>query len=235
MPTPNFQAAGNQQASRAALTGITAVAWPTHVAGDIGLLVIETSGNDTTVDITTPTGWQAVPGSPVTDLATAAGSKLQVWWKRAASASEGAVTVPDSGDHQVARLFTFRNCIATGDPWDVTTTGSKTTASTTATVPAVTTTVADTLIVMIVSRPNDNASNLHFGVPVNANLTDLGECGEAGTAMANGGGLVVSYGVKATAGNTGTSTLSKIASTTDAYMVIALKGEPTLTRYVLVT
>ena len=217
MPTPNFQAAGNQQASRAALTGITAVAWPTHVAGDIGLLVIETSGNGTTVDITTPTGWQAVPGSPVTDLATAAGSKLQVWWKRAASASEGAVTVPDSGDHQVARLFTFRNCIATGDPWDVTPT------------------VADTLIVMIVSRPNDNASNLHFGVPVNANLTDLGECGEAGTAMANGGGLVVSYGVKATAGNTGTSTLSKIASTTDAYMVIALKGEPTLTRYVLVT
>lgn len=235
MPTPNFQAVGAQQANTAALTGATAVAWPTHVAGDIGLLVIETSGEGTTLSITTPTGWQAVPGSPVTDLATIAGSKLQVWWKRAASAAEGAVTVPDSGDHQIARIFTFRNCIATGNPWDVTTTGNKTTASTTATVPAVTTTVADTLITMIVSRPNDNNSTTHFGVPVNANLTGLGEGGEAGSTQGNGGGFVVSYGVKTTAGNTGTSTLTKIASTTDAYMVIALKGEPTITRYILVS
>jgi len=229
MPTPNFQAVGTQQANTAAIT----VAWPTHVANDIGLLVIETSGNDATISITTPTGWQAVPGSPVTDLATSAGSKLQVWWKRAVSSAETSVTVPDAGDHQIARIFTFRNCITTGNPWDVTTTGSKTTASTTATVPAVTTTVADTLITMIVGRPNDNASTTHFGVPVNANLTSLGEAGEAGSTVGNGGGFVVSRGVKATAGNTGTSTLSKIASTTDTYMVIALRGEPA--RYVLVT
>lgn len=231
MATPSFQAVGAQAASTAALT----VAWPAHQVDDIGLLVIEKSDNDTTISITAPTGWQEVPGSPVTDLATTAGSKLQVWWKRAASNAETSVTVPDGGNHQIARIFTFRNCIATGNPWDATTTGSKTTASTTATVPAVTTTVADTLIVMIVSRPNDNGSTTHFGVPVNANLTGLGEGGEAGSTQGNGGGFVVSYGVKATAGNTGTSTLSKIASTTDAYMVIALKGEPTVTRYVLVT
>jgi hypothetical protein len=235
MATPNFQAVEAQQTSINSLTGAQAIAWPTHQTDDIGLLVIETSGDGATLNITTPTGWQAVPGSPVTDLATTAGSKLQVWWKRAASASEGAVTVPDSGDHQTARIFTFRNCIATGNPWDVTTTGNKTTASTTATVPAVTTTVADTLITMIVSRPNDNASTIHFGVPVNANLTGLGEAGEGAGTPGNGGGFVVSYGVKATAGNTGTSTMTKIASTTDTYMVIALKGEPTLTRYVLVT
>lgn len=236
MPTPNFQAVGSLRVSAGALTGATAVPWPTtHVANDIGLLVIETSGDGTTVDITTPTGWEAVPGSPVTDVATAAGSKLQVWWKRAASASEGAVTVPDSGDHQMARIFAFRNCIATGDPWDVTTTGNKTTASTTATVPAVTTTVSDTLIVMIVGRPNDNNSESHFGVPVNSNLTNRVERAEVGSLTGNGGGFVLSTGVKATAGDTGTSTLSKSVSTTDTYMVIALKGEPTVTRYVLVT
>lgn len=231
MPTPNFQAVGGQQANTAALT----VAWPAHQAGDIGLLVIEASGNNATVNITAPSGWQAVPGSPVTDLATIAGSKLQVWWKRAASNAETSVTVPDGGDHQIARIFTFRNCISTGDPWDVTTTGNKTTASTTATVPALVTTVGDTLIVMIVGRPNDNGSTTHFGVPVNANLTNLGECGEAGSTQGNGGGFVVSRGVKAIAGNTGTSTLTKIASTTDTYMAIALKGEPFVTRYVLVT
>lgn len=235
MPTPNFQAVGAQQANTAALTGATAVAWPTHVTGDIGLLVIETSGDGSTVSIATPTGWQAVPGSPVTDIADATGSKLQVWWKRAASAAEGAVTVPDSGDHQIARIFTFRNCIATGDPWDVTTTGNKTTASTTALVPSVTTTVADTRIVMIVGRPNDNGSTTHFSPPVNNSLSNPEEHGEAGSTQGNGGGFVVSSAVKLVAGSTGLTAITKIASTTDTYMVIALKGEPTVTRYVLVT
>jgi hypothetical protein len=231
MATPEFIAVGGQQANTTALT----VAWPAHLTGDIGLLVIEAGGNDATVSITAPSGWVAVPGSPVTDLTTTAGSKLQVWWKRATSNAETSVTVPDGGNHQIARIFTFRNCISTGDPWDVTTTGNKTTASTTATVPAVVTTVDNTYMVMIVSRPNDNGSTTHFGVPVNANLTGLEECGEAGSVQGNGGGFVVAGGVKATAGNTGTSTLTKIASTTDAYMVIALKGDPVVTRYVLIT
>jgi len=231
MATPNFQAVGTQVASRDATTA----SWPTHLAGDIGILVIETSGNGATLDITTPAGWAAVPGSPVTDVATTAGSKLQVWWKRAESASEDDVTIPDSGNHQIARIYTFRNCISTGNPWDVTTTGNKTTASTTATVPSVTTTVSDTLIAMIVGRPDDNGSTTHFGVPVNANLSDLADRGEAGSALANGGGFVLATGVKATAGSTGTSSITKIASTTDTYMVIALKGESVITRYIMVT
>jgi hypothetical protein len=231
MATPNFQAVGTPAVS----INATSVNWPAHLTGDIGILVIETSGNGSTLDIITPSGWAAVPGSPVTDVETVDGSKLQVWWKRAASSSEATVSIPDSGDHQLARIYTFRNCIGTGEPWDVTTTGNKTTASTTATIPAVTTTVDDTLIAMIVGRPNDNATTIHFGVPVNANLTSLADRGETGATTGNGGGFVVSTGIKATAGNTGTSTMTKSVSTTDTYMVIALKGEPTVTRYILVT
>jgi hypothetical protein len=231
MANPAFQAVGAQVAGQAALTAV----WPTHLADDIGILVIEGSGNDATLDITNPSGWAQVPGSPVVDVASTAGSKLQVWWKRAASSSETSVSVPDGGNHQIARIFTFRHCTTTGDPWDVTTTGTKTTQSTTATVPSVTTTVADTLITMIVGRPNDNSSTTHFDVPVNANLTALAECGEAGSVQGNGGGFVLSTGFKGTAGATGTSTMTKIASTTDTYMVIALKGDPIITRYILIT
>ncbi len=231
MATPSFQVAGTAVGNAAAIT----VAWPAHVAGDIGILVIEASGADTTANITTPSGWVALPGSPVTDLATTAGSKLQVWWKRAASGSEASVSVPDGGDHQLGRIYTFRDCVATGNPWDVTTTGIKTTASTTATVPSVNTTVDNTLIVMIVGRPNDSSSTAHFGVPVNANLTALADRGEGGTIQGNGGGFVIGTGVKDAAGSTGTSTMTKIASTTDTYLVIALKGDPVVTRYVLVT
>jgi hypothetical protein len=222
MPAPVFQAVGAQQNSATASVNVS---WPTHQTNDIGLLVIETSGGGTT--LTPPSGWAAVTGTPVTDVADATGSKLHVWWKRATSNAEAAVATGFStSDHVVARLYTFRGCVTSGDPWNVTTTGNKTTASSTATVPAVTTTVADTLIVMIVGRPDDSLSTTHFGVPTNANLTGLAEAGEAGTNNGNGGGFVVSYGVEATPSNTGTSSISKGASTTDTYVVVALK-QPT--------
>lgn len=217
---PTFQLAGTAQSGINALT----VAWPTHLTNDIGILVIETGGEGTTLSITAPAGWTAVTGSPVTGVATVAGSKLQVWWKRAASGAETSVTVPDSGDHQVARIFTFRGCRTSGNPWDVTTTGTKTTASTTATVPSLTTTVADTLYVAIVGRPDDSASTTHFGTLVNSNLTAIGAAGEAGTTSGHGGGFVVEYGTFAGPGSTGTGTLSKTASTTDTYLVLALRG-----------
>ena len=208
-------------------TGATVSAvWPTHIINDIGLVVIETSGNS--ANLTPPAGWVALPGTPVTDVATTAGSKLHVWWKRAASAAEAAVATGAGTDHVLARLYTFRGCVTTGNPWNVITTGTKTTASTTATVPALTTTLDDTLITMIVGRPNDAATTTSFGVPVNANLTGLTEHGEAGSTSGNGGGFVVSSGVKALPGATGTSTLTKTVSTTDTYVVLALKAPTAL-------
>jgi len=221
---PIFQAEGTQVST----SGSSAVvSWPTHLTNDIGLVVIETSGNS--ADLTPPAGWTAIPDTPVSDTAgLASGSKLHVWWKRAASASESVVNTGGALDHILACIYTFRGCVTTGNPYNVTTTGAKTTISTTATVPALVTTVDDTLITMVVGRPNDSSANVHFGVPVNANLTGRGEAGEGGTTLGNGGGFVVSYGEKATAGNTGTSTLTKIASTTDTYVVLALIQEPSL-------
>ena len=215
---PVFQAAGVVQSSSGQSQS---VAWPAHLTNDIGIFVLETSGNSAT--LTPPAGWTALPGSPVVDVNTAAGSSLQVWWKRAASSAEASIATGAPGDHLIARIYTFRGCVDTGNPWDVITTGIKTTASSTATVPSLTTTVADTLITMIVGRPNDASSTGSFGVPVNANLTSLQELGEVGTILGNGGGFVVSSGIKSTAGSTGTSTLIKATGTTDTYLVLALK------------
>lgn len=215
---PTFQAAGTQGSGTAGFS----VSWPAHQTNDVAVLVIESSGADSS--LTPPSGWSAVPGSPVTDVATTAGSRLTVWWKRATSASEAAVAIPDGGDHQVARIFTFRGCVPYGNPWDVVTTGTKTTASTTATVPSITTSLFGTRVVMIVGRPNDDASVTHFGVPTNANLTSIVECGEAGTTDGNGGGFVVATGIRQLRGAIGTSTLTKTASTTDTYMVLALRS-----------
>lgn len=174
MPAPTFVSSGATVSGTASVSA----AWGAgHQAGDIGLLVIETGGNGSTL---TPSGWAHVPGSPVVDVASAAGSKLHVLWRRAVSGAEANVPTGDSGDHQVAKLFVFKGCKA-GDPWDVVQAGIKATASATATLPAVTTTVADTLVALICGRPNDSNSNTHFGLAVNANLSDLGDAGEAGS------------------------------------------------------
>jgi hypothetical protein len=182
--------------------------------------VIETGGEGTTL---TPSGWTHITGSPVIDVASTAGSKLNILWKRAASSSEASVSTGDSGNHQVSRIYTFRGVIETGDPWNVVATGAKTTASTTATAVSVTTTVANTLVLLIVGRPDDSSSTAHFGAFTNANLINITERGEAGTTSGHGGGFVLTTGDKATTGATGISTSTKIASTTDTYMTIALK------------
>lgn len=221
------QVTGNGTAVSGA--GSLTVAWPTHSAGHIGLLVIETGGEGTTLSITAPTGWAAVTGSPVTDVATTAGSKLQVFWKRAASSAEGNVTVPDSGDHQLARIVTFSGCAPTGDPWNVVTTATKTTASTTVTFPSVTTTVNEVCCVLIATRANDSASITAFGLPaaMTSSLTNRSKS-EAGTTSGHGGGFAVFVGEQGTAGATGTSSTT-CPSSTNAMMVIGLRPDPSVT------
>ncbi len=215
------QAAATFQAVGAEVSSISEVSpvWPTHLANDIGIMVVETDGLGTTI---TATGWTHVTGSPVTDVASAAGSKLNILWKRAASNAEATVATNDSGNHQIARIYTFRGVTETGNPWDVVATGIKNTASLTATAPSVTTTVANTLVLLIVGRPNDSNSITHFGDFTNAGLGTITERGEGGGVSGSGGGFVLTTGTRAATGATGTSASTKDVSTTDTYMTLAL-------------
>lgn len=198
--------------------------WPagTYTTGDLGVLVIEAGGEGTTV---TPAGWTHFPGSPIVDVADLNGSKLHVLYKRATSSAEANVITGDTGDHQVAVIYTFNNVRRFGNPYSAITTATKTTASTTATIPTITTDAANQLVVAVVGRPNDAATLTSFGVMVNANLTGIAEAGEAGTTSGHGGGFVLDYGTKATAGATGSGTMTKTVSTTDTVMVFALAEE----------
>ena len=208
-------------------TGTLSVPWPVnHAPGFVAILIVETGGEGTNLTITAPAGWAAVSGSPVTAVATTAGSKLQVFWKRATSSAEANVTVPDSGDHQLAQMVVFSGCVDTGVPWDVTSTGTKTTASTSITFPALTTTVDNTTALLIATRPNDSGSLLSFGTLTNSVLTNQFSIGqEAGTTSGHGGGFVWYTGEKATPGSIGTSTTTVSPSVTNAFMVIALRGD----------
>jgi len=211
---PVFTSVGTAVASAAAIS----VPWGTHTADDIGILVVEISGNNS---LTTPSGWNLLGNS--TDVASTAGSKLGVYWKRATSSSEANASVADSGNHQVGMIYVFSGCPKSGTPVDVIFADSKTSASTTATAPAVETQYDNDLIVIVVGRPNDSASTSEFNSPTNSNLTSLTARGEAGTTDGNGGGFGLFTGVLATAGDSGTTTITKATSTTDTYVTFALK------------
>jgi hypothetical protein len=216
---PSVVLVGAQSAATASIV----LSLGTYLQNDVHLLVIETGGEGST--LTPPSPWDSVPGSPVTDVATTAGSKLQVWWQRAASNSTGTetVTIGDSGDHQLAVLYTIRGCTTTGNPWDVTATSQKTTASLVSTAPSVTTNYGQTLVFSVVTRPNDSAATTFFNAPTNASLSNLTDQGEAGTALGHGGGFASSSGVLVYPGSTGVTTFTHGTSFTSTGFTIAFR------------
>ncbi len=217
---PTFQAAGTADAT----VNTTSPAWPAHQANDIGLLLIESCGGEAAT-LSTASGFAAVTNSPSATGTTTNGTRITAFWCRATSSAMAAPIVADPGNHAYSRILTFRGCITTGNPWDVTAAAQKASASTSASAPTVTTTVANTLIVNIISRDNDLAGAA-FSAWANASLTNVTEHVDDGDTSGNGGGFAVASGGKATAGATGVTTAT-VTSTINASLTIALKPEPT--------
>jgi hypothetical protein len=195
------------------------VAWPTEATkGDLGILVVESSGGDAAASAS---GWTHFSGSPVTDVADATGSKLSVLWKFAESSSPASAALADPGDHFTARIAAFRGVTKT--PGKATVTDTKTTASTLATWPSISTPSPNNLVVFGASRPDDSGSTTAFSTFVASGLTGTAEAGEAGTTTGDGGGFVICYGTRAAMGSIGTSTVNITASVTNALFVVALE------------
>jgi hypothetical protein len=215
---PTYQAAGSAVSGTAAITPT----WPTHQSGDVALLIIESANQ--AISLSTPAGFVEVTNSPQ-GTGTAGGTaatRLAVYWKRAASSAEASPTVADSGDHQIARIITFRGVIASGNPWDVTAGNVASSASNSVSIPGATTTVANTLVVGIVANGTDTSTAGTSGW-TNTNLTSLTERVDNNTNRGNGGGFGVATGLKATAGAYGTTTATLATSSVQGRMSIALK------------
>lgn len=202
-------------------TGNITVAWPAHEPGDIGILLVESTGGQAAV-LGTPNGFTAI------DVANTgsgtAGTRLTAFWCRATSGSMASPVVTDPGDHAVGQIYTFRGCVATGDPIAAYATATKASASTSASAPGLTTPVDNCLVVTAISRDNDSSSTTAFSAWANSDLTLVGEIGEAGTTSGNGGGFGVAAGVKGIAGTVGTTTAT-VTSSINASITIALKPD----------
>lgn len=206
-----------------------AVSWPAgHQPGDVSYVICE-SANDVVTLFSSP-GWTQGTGSP-TGTGTVGGTSstaLTWWWKRATTNAEAAVSVWADGttDHLAYFMVTVRGSSDSGNPWDVTPVMNTAAASTSVSMPSVTTVTDQCLILNVVSNPVDTLT-AQFSAPVNAGLTGLTIIANANGTSGNGGGLAIVSGVKATLGATGATTGTLASSVVQARMTIAIRPSAT--------
>ncbi len=204
------------------------LAWPVHLVYDIGLLFVTTSGGGNTTPLSTPAGFTLI--DTYTTGTGTAGTQLSVYWARATSTSMGNPTVTLGTDFKYGFIATFRGVVSSGNPYNVYAGGVKATASTTASISSITTTVPDTMVVNVITSDLDLAAAFVSSY-VNANLTGITERFDAGTTTGGGGGISFATGDKATAGSVGVTTAT-VTSSINAFMSLALIPEPPITSFV---
>jgi PKD repeat protein len=219
---PTFVAAGNVAAGTADITP----ALPAGIAGnDILLLFVETANQISSIINQNGGTWTQVTGSPQGYGAAAASNavRITVFWSRY-NGTQGAPTVGDSGNHQLARIIALRGATTGGDPCNVTAGGTESTVDTSGAIPGATTTVANTLVVAAIttSLPDANGTS-NFSAWANADLTGLAERTDNVSNAGNGGGLAVATGVKATAGAYASTAVTCGTATTKAMLSLAIR------------
>lgn len=199
--------------------------------GDLILIFLE-SANEA---YTAPAGggYTAAPESPIGFGAAAAANstRLTIFYKFSNGAETTYVT-GDSGDHNSVGSMVIRG-VDRVNPFNVSA-ASTATPATTVTLPSVTTTVPETMIVLAVATDFDANSTTIFSALTNANLTSLTERIDGSTAQQDGGGLGVFTGLKETAGSTGTTTVTHTGATGEQTAHITLALSP-LRRRIAVT
>ncbi len=191
-------------------------------ANDI-LFIVRMSANAPTVGIVPPAGgWAEVSGSPqgvgTTDAATGVG--INVYWKLA-DGSETTVSLGDSGDINYGIGFAVRGA-STSAPINASAGDTHSAASSTRTLPSVTTTVDGCMILFFATHDADASGNRWSGA-TNANLTDFTEVFDAGTTINSGGIVMITTAMQATAGATGTTSFTVSSTENSAHVVVAVR------------
>jgi hypothetical protein len=193
-------------------------------ANDILILLLE---NQDATAVGTVTGYTDIQ-SPFASTGTV--TRLSVRWKRAV-AGEAAPSVPDPGDHVVARIIGVRGCISSGSPINVSASTTELVADTTVSIPGATTTAHDCLIIAAFSTGTSIASTAHASAWTNASLGSVTEQVDNWVIDSLGGGFGAATGTKAVAGAYSATTATCVTANFKALVSLALRGDPGIPDY----
>jgi len=192
------------------------VAWPTHVSGDVALLLVGSDGAGATLD--TANGFTFLGSGGLGSDET-----IYVFWCRASSSSMSSPIINGQSNGLVAAMVTFRGCISSGNPYNVYQ-GANGQTDTAFQSSGVTTTLANTLVV---SCGVFDGSGTTISGWTNASLASITERLDATVSSVGevsfNRGLCAASGVKAAAGAVSSTSATLSASVFSAGVTIALK------------
>ncbi|MGH7391434.1 MAG: LamG domain-containing protein [Candidatus Rokuibacteriota bacterium] len=213
---PTFVAAG----ALVAAVGTVTPALPAGLQTNDLLLLVAESANQA-VTIPTPNGgtWMEVANSPQ-GMGTAgqiSGARLTMFWSRY-NGTQGNPTTNDPGNHIGAKIFAFRGCETSGNPWNVTAGDVPASGTANVLIPGATTTVDQCLVVLIATcNLPDTWSAL-----TNADLATLTERFQGDVVAGNDGDMFLATGEKASAGSYGATSVTITGGNHHGRMSIAL-------------
>jgi hypothetical protein len=216
--TPTVVSVGAASGTSGAITPPFGTGW---LADDIMIGCAESNGGS---NYTPPAGWAQVTGSPITVTTL---TQLTVLWRRFV-AGDTAQSWGTQANHGMGRIIGVRGVKTSGNPWNATPQVSQdTAASATATWPALTTTVADCLILFIIATGRDITSTANLGALTGGTgLTNIIEQMDNWTLTGGGGGIGMVTATKAAAGTTGAPTATMGSTDAKALMTLALEPAP---------
>lgn len=222
-PIPAYRASGTFTAG----TGSITPPYPAGMAAnDVCLLVAESENQ--AITLTTANGFVEVPTWSPQFAGTAAtnpASRLAVFWKRTVG-GDAAPVLADSGDHTTGVIHCFSGVITSGNPWNTGAGGNDGGVnSTTGHIPGSTTTVDNTLVVLIESTSNNATATTNCSAWTNADLANILERQDNSNTAGLGGGSCMATGEKATAGAYATTTVTMSVTTFKGAISLALKPE----------
>lgn len=224
---PTYKASGTFTAGTGAITPPYPTGGSAPVANDIALLVV-TSENQA-ISLTTANGFVEVGAQANKAAGTAAtdpASRMAVYWKRS-TGGDAAPEVADSGNNTEGQIHLFSGVITSGNPWDVYGEGNDSAVNdTSGVIPGASTTVVDTLVVLLNSSSYNGTSTAQFSAWANGGLTSLTERADNTNTTGLGGGHGMATGERASTGAYGNTTVTLAQTSYKGAMSIALKPQP---------
>lgn len=190
-------------------------------ADDIHVLLVETEDQALPAMV----GWTEADGSPVS-MAVGTVTQLTVRWRRMV-AGDTAPTVPDSGNHQLARILGVRGCPRSADPWAGTQASTDTGAGTAVSIAGAASIAQEILVIAALTTGTDVASTTHVTGWANSDLTSLTERVDNWVTTGLGGGIGAATGLRQSAGAYAATTATLTTGNGKAMWTGALRPDHT--------
>lgn len=193
-----------------------------YEAGDIAILAVTGGQTNATHSLSDAQGFSQI--ATVDSLFTTLHQRLTLYWCRATSSSMPSPTVADISDFQMAKIFVFRGCAATGNPYDVTASAVNNTYGPDVSLPGLTTLTDRSLIAMF-SGTYCAAQSNPLSKPASQDLPDAATRVQSGTNQGSGNFQIIYLvtGEKRIQGALSAVALTTTFSSINANITIALK------------